>query len=53
MQASKDEDFGDQITEQDFSVFQEAIFHKKESAIWLWLDWDDDTKSFKEVGRRE
>jgi hypothetical protein len=48
IQAAQDEDFGDQIVEQDFSVFQEAIFHKKNSPIWDWLNWDDDSKRFEE-----
>lgn len=51
MQAASDDDYGDQVTEQDFSVFQEAIFHKKNSAIWEWLEWDDATKRFKNEGR--
>lgn len=46
IQATQDADFGDQIGEQDFSVFQEAIFHKNNSALWAWLDWDESTKTF-------
>lgn len=51
LQAAQDEDYGDQIAEQDFSVFQEAIFHKKNSAIWEWLEWDDESKGFKQEDR--
>lgn len=51
LQAAKDGDYGDQVTEQDFSVFQEAIFHKKNSPIWEWLKWDDESKGFEDEGK--
>lgn len=51
MQAAADDDYSDQVTEQDFSVFQEAIFHKRRSAIWEWLEWDDADKRFENESR--
>jgi hypothetical protein len=49
-EARNDPDFGDQIGEQDFSIFQEATFHRNQSPIWLWLDWNDSTHTFGNQG---
>ena len=46
-QFSKNVEFGDQLAESDFSVLQEAIFHRMESPLWKWLEWNDDEKRFK------
>jgi hypothetical protein len=46
IQARRDEDYGDRIKEQDFSIFQEAIFHRSNSPIWQWLEWDDERHEF-------
>ncbi len=50
-QARGDSDYGDQITEQDFSVFSEAIFHQNDSPLWRWLEWDDTAKVFNRPSR--
>lgn len=47
-QAMEDGDYGDQLSETDFSIFQEAIFHRNNSPLWKWLNWDDDSRRFKE-----
>lgn len=47
MQAAEDEDYGDLLDESSFSIFQEAIFHRTESPLWKWLEWDDDDRKFK------
>jgi hypothetical protein len=51
MQAAEDEDFGDRIGEQDFSVFQEAVFHRNNSPLWTWLGWDDNEHRFEQESR--
>jgi hypothetical protein len=45
-QARNDQDYGDQVDEHDFSVFQEAIFHQNNSPLWQWLAWDDRERRF-------
>lgn len=46
IQASQDSDYGDKIDENDFSVFLEAIFHRNQSPLWVWLEWDDVARQF-------
>jgi transcriptional regulator with XRE-family HTH domain len=47
MQAVADVDHGDQISRQDFSIFQEAIFHRNDSPIAVWLGWSDELQRFE------
>jgi hypothetical protein len=51
MQAVADADVGDQINQQDFSVFQEAIFHRSQSPISEWLGWSEETQRFENEER--
>lgn len=44
-QAKKDEDYGDKITANHFSLFNEALF--KKPILKDWLLWDDSDKEFK------
>lgn len=44
-QAKKDDDYGDKITADHFSLFNEAVF--KKPILKKWLGWDDDDKKFK------
>ncbi|MCD6099164.1 MAG: hypothetical protein J7K33_01120 [Candidatus Marinimicrobia bacterium] len=43
-QAKTDEDHGDKINADHFSLFSEAVFRKP--ILKSWLGWDDDTKRF-------
>jgi len=44
-QAKEDEEFGEFIGPEKFSMFQEAVF--KKPVLKTWLEWDDRTKSFQ------
>ena len=50
-QATQDGDWGDQVSEQDFSVFQEAVFQRNNSPLWKWLKWDDEEYRFTDSER--
>lgn len=45
-QASQDSDFGGEIDERDFSIFLEAVFHRNDSPLRSWLEWDETTSRF-------
>ena len=51
VQASQNPDFGDRIDEKDFSIFLEAVFHRTNSPIWQWLEWDDSSRRFANDAR--
>lgn len=51
VQSLEDDEFGDLVTPETFSYFQEAIFNKKDSPMQLWLEWDDSKKLFKNEDR--
>jgi len=44
-QAKEDDDYGDKVDTDKFSLFQEAIF--KKSSLKKWLGWDDNNKKFE------
>jgi len=44
-QAKEDEEFGEFIGPEKFSIFQEAVF--KKPILKTWLGWDDRTKRFQ------
>jgi hypothetical protein len=50
-QAAANADFGDRIEDSDFSIFLEAIFHRNNSPIWQWLEWNEDSKFFVNTQR--
>lgn len=43
-QAKDDDDYGDKVDADKFSLFQEAIF--KKPSLKKWLEWDDNNKKF-------
>ncbi len=43
-QARLDEEYGDAISDDRFSVFTEAVF--RDETLQKWLDWDEDARSF-------
>jgi hypothetical protein len=45
-QASQDSDFGGEIDERDFSIFLEAVFHRNDSPLRTWLEWDEQKSRF-------
>lgn len=47
-QAKEDEDYGDKITAEHFSLFNEAVF--KKPILKDWLGWDDEDKKFNNNG---
>lgn len=47
----EDDEFGDLITPDKFSFFEEGIFYKKNSPLQLWLEWDEASKLFKNEER--
>jgi hypothetical protein len=51
VQSSLDPDFGDRIEDSDFSIFLEAVFHRNNSPLWQWLEWDEDKKKFGNATR--
>jgi hypothetical protein len=44
-QAKEDDDYGDKVDTDKFSLFQEAIF--KKTYLKKWLGWDDNKKKFE------
>jgi len=44
-QAKEDDDYGDKVDSDKFSLFQEAIF--KKPSLKKWLEWDDNNKKFE------
>jgi len=44
-QAKEDDDYGDKVDADKFSLFQEAIF--KKPSLKKWLKWDDNNKKFE------
>ena len=44
-QAKEDDDYGDKVDADKFSLFQEAIF--KKPSLKKWLEWDDNNKKFE------
>lgn len=44
-QAKEDDDYGDKVDADKFSLFQEAIF--KKPSLKKWLEWDDNNKRFE------
>lgn len=51
VQAAEDPDYGDRIEDSDFSIFLEAVFHRNNSPLWQWLEWDEATKRFSNAAR--
>lgn len=47
-QAQADDEYGTLIGEQDFAVFNEAVFQSKASPLAKWLGWDETTSTFQE-----
>lgn len=47
-QAQEDPDWGEEVGEEDFAIFHEAVFAKNHSELWKWLDWDDAKGRFDE-----
>ncbi len=45
-QAKDDDDYGDRVYADKFSLFQEAIF--KRPSLKKWLKWDDNNKRFED-----
>jgi len=48
-QSTEDEEFGDQLSEDYFSFFQEAVFPSIGTPMQNWLEWDEKEKRFKNV----
>jgi hypothetical protein len=46
-QAQEDPDWGTEIDEPDFAIFNEAIFAKNHSELWKWLEWNDSENTFE------
>lgn len=44
-QAKEDDDYGDKVDTDKFSLFQEGIF--KKASLKKWLGWDDNYKKFE------
>ena len=44
-QSKKDEEYGDKLLDDKFSMFQEAVF--KSEDLQQWLEWDDRSREFK------
>ena len=44
-QSKKDEEYGDRLLDDKFSMFQEAVF--KSEDLQQWLEWDDKSREFK------
>lgn len=44
-QAKDDDDYGDKVDADKFSLFQEAIF--KKASLKKWLGWNDENKKFE------
>jgi len=47
-QAKEDEDYGDKINADHFSLFNEAVF--KKPILRNWLAWDDSNRKFGNIG---
>ena len=47
MQAMDDEEWGGALAVSDFAVFNEAIFSKRNTPLWGWLDWNESDKEFQ------
>lgn len=45
-QARETTDHGEDLQDNDFAYFREAIFHKLGSATSEWLEWDDNNRKF-------
>lgn len=50
-QARENVDYGDQIREENFAIFQEAIFHQNDSPLWTWLGWKEADHRFSNEGK--
>lgn len=46
-QAKDDDDYGDKVDADKFSLFQEAIF--KKASLKKWLGWNDENKKFEKT----
>jgi hypothetical protein len=46
-QSRADDEFGEYLTTDDFSFFQEAVFQSLFAPLQGWLEWDEKSKEFK------
>jgi hypothetical protein len=49
-QALTDEEWGD-LEPSDFAIFNEAVFARRNSPLWTWLEWNDSERRFENPGR--
>ena len=48
IQATDDEEWGG-LEPSDFAIFNEAVFARKNSPLWSWLEWNDSARKFENV----